>query len=608
MKTGTILAMAGAAMFMFGTGADAAPKKKRSATAAPAAPAPAPQPAVFVPEPPFVPLNGCPAPGAGTLPAAQKLDKKAKGKFSLTKAPLIATLPAAEVCANNQRMRSGGVAGEASLGLSAQVMNTRSARLDLFAMPATELELRAVLDRFAKAWPYAPLERTPKILFRASDAYEAQALPDNTIVVSLGLLEAAESDSEVLFVLAHEYAHLLLGHFTKAEAISGAKKSATAISQVYQVGSFANSLRGSGSVSGALSNAQSGAARSGRDAARLSEALTFAVDDIVAPSWNRDQEDQADALAIDLLIGSNMTIDTYANVFARLQKAFEAEKASRDKREALANTLQDSLTSSVKSMANAGTVTSLATGGSISALGTNLLKGTGSSLLNNIGSVTKAVGGDTHLPPEERRKGLAAYYQAGYPTADPPIDTGAMIGRIKANPEFNRATMLKANYIRARQSYFDGNYGGADQQLRALGAGTRQTPTFVNYVAGLSARDAGNTAMAASYFDAGRSGSGVQNLQLYESYAEMEINTRDTAAAEAVIGDGVAKFKDPDHFKSIEIKRELASGDAAGAQATYGQCMAVKGRDYIPERCKAAMPQAAQAKKNPLGIDLPFGN
>ncbi|MGH6782628.1 MAG: M48 family metalloprotease, partial [Sphingomonadaceae bacterium] len=522
--------MASVAMLALGTAADAAPKKKRSAAPAAARPAgPPPEPAVFVPEPAFVPLNGCPAPAAGTLPAAKKVDKKAKGKFSVAQAPLIAALPATEVCANNQKMRSGGATGEASLGLSAQVMNTRSARMDLFAMPATELELRGVLDKFAKAWPYAPLERTPKILFRASDAYEAQALPDNTIVVSLGLLEAAESDSEVLFVLAHEYAHLLLGHFTKAEAITGAKKTATAISQVYQVGSFANSMRGSGSVSGAISNAQSGAARSSRDAARLSEALTFAVDDIVAPSWNRDQEDQADALAIDLLIGSNMTIDTYANVFARLQKAFEAEKASRAKRNALASTLQNSLADSVKSMANTGTVSSIATGGSVGGLGTSLLKGVGNSLLNNIGSVTKSIGGDTHLPPEERRKGLAAYYQAGYPTADPPIDTGAMIGRIKGRAEFARATALKANYVRARQTYFDGNYAGADQQLRALGAGTRTAPTFVNYVAGLSARDAGNTAMASSYFDAGRTGSGVQNLQLYESYAEMEINARDTA-------------------------------------------------------------------------------
>ncbi|WP_380873938.1 hypothetical protein ACFB49_44740 [Sphingomonas sp. DBB INV C78] len=608
MKAGNLLAMAGIAMLVLGPAAEAAPKKKRKpAAAALAKPdGPPPEPQVFVPEPAFVPLNGCPAPAAGALPAAKKVDKKAKGKFSVAKAPLISTLPAADVCANNQKMRSGAGGNASSLGLSSQVMNTRSARMDLFAMPATELELRAILDKFAAAWPYAPLERTPKILFRASDAYEAQALPDNTIVVSLGLLEAAESDSEVLFVLAHEYAHLLLGHFTKADTIAGTKNTMKAMSQVYQVGSFAYSMRNT-SASGALSNASSNMAKSGRDAATLSQALQFAVDDVIAPSWNRDQEDQADALAIDLLIASNSTIDTYANVFERLQKAFETEKASRDKRAAAANTLQNALADSLKSVATPGNAASLASGGGVSGMGTSLLKGVGNSLLANMGSVTKAIGGDTHLPPEERRKGLAAYYQAGYPTADPPIDTGAMLTRIKGRTEFQRASTMKAKYVQARQTYFDGNYGGADQQLRALGAGQRTAPTFVNYVAGLSARDAGNLTGAQTYFDAGRTGTGIQNLQLYESYAEMEINARDAAGAQAVIGDGVNKFKDPDHFKSIEIKRDLAAGDQASAEATYTSCMQVKGRDYIPERCKAAMPQAA-AKKDPLGIGLPFGN
>lgn len=609
MKPGGWLALAGVAMLIAGPAVDAAPRKRAAKKPVAAKPATPPPPEIVVPEPPFVPLNGCPAPAAGAVPAAKKVSKKERGKFSIDKAPLISSLAASEVCANNQKMRSGNpdATGGAALGLSSQVMNTRSARLDLFTMPATELELRAVLDRFARAWPYAPLERTPRILFRAGDAYEAQALPDNTIVVSLGLLEAAESDSEVLFVLAHEYAHLLLGHFTKAESISGAKKTATALSQVYQVGAFANSMRGTSSVSSAYNSAQGNMAKSGSEAATLSQALTFAIDDIVAPSWNRDQEDQADALAMDLLIASNMTIDTYANVFARLQKAFEAEKASRDQRNALADTLSNSLAETMKSNVNAGSLSSLAAGGGggLAGLGSSLLKGVGNSLLANIGSITKSVGGSTHLQPEERRRGLAAYFMAGYPTADPPIDNGAMIARIKGRPEFQRATTLKTNYLQARQTYFGGNYAGATQQLRSLGAGTRTAPTFINYVAGLSARDAGDRMGAATFFNAGRHGTGIQNLQLYESFAEMAIAANDTASAEAVITDGATRFKDPDHFRSLEIRRELADDDQGAAEATYARCLQVKGRDYIADRCKAAMPR--QEKKNPLGISLPFG-
>lgn len=584
---------------------DAAPRKKTGAAPAKAA---AEQPmAAALPDAPYVALNGCPAPATGTLVMAKKIDKKARGKFSIDKAPYISTLDPAELCVTNQKMRSGAGDTAGAMGLSGQVMNTRSARMDLMAIPALELELRPVLEAFAKAWPYAPLERTPKILFRADEAYQAQALPDNTIIVSMGLLEAAQSDSEVLFVLAHEYAHLLLGHFTKAETIAGAKGATQAISVAWQAGSTVNALKHSNG-SNMLASAQSGMAAGARRAAPIAEALRFAVDDIFAPSWNRDQENQADALAVDLLVRGNMTIDSYANVFARLQKAFETEKASRDKRKLAADAVQASMGEAMKSFASGSvTTTGLLGGGTgMRGFGSGLLKSAGGALLNNMGNITKVLGGDTHLPPEERRNGLAAYFQAGYPTADPPIDSGALIGRIKAKPDYVRAISTRNAYLKARGSYFAQDYAGATAQLRGLGAGSRSAPTFVNYVAALAARDQGNIPAAASFFDAGRGG-GVPNLQLYETYTEMELNAGDVKDSDALIAEGKTRFKDSDHFKSIEIRRNLAAGDAAAAQSVYSACMGVKGRDYITERCKAAMPQAQQQQANPLGFKLPFG-
>jgi Zn-dependent protease with chaperone function len=509
-------------------------------------------------------------------------------------------------------MRSGAGATAGSMGLSSQVMNTRSARMDLMAIPALELEIRPVLDAFGKAWPYAPLERTPKVLFRADEAYQAQALPDNTIIVSMGLLEAAQSDSEVLFVLAHEYAHLLLGHFTKAETIAGAKNATQAISVAWSAGSAMKSMAKAGDSGGNMFvAAQTGMERGARKGAPIAEALRFAIDDIFAPSWNRDQENEADALAVDLLIRSNMTIDSYANVFARLQKAFEAEKASKDKRKLAADAVNKTMEETMKNFAStsASSMASFAStggGSGMSGFGSGLLKSAGGALLNNVGNITKALGGDTHLPPEQRRNGLAAYFKAGYPTADPPIDTGAMIARIKGKPEYSRAIGVRNAYLKARSSYFAQDYAGAVTQLKGLGAGKRTAPVFVNYVAGLAARDEGIDLLATAFFDSGRLGS-LPNLQLYETFTEMELGAGDWKESDALISEGKTRFKDPDHFKSIEIKRSLAAGDQANAQLLYTACMNVKGRDYIPERCKEAMPQATQQQSNPLGFKLPFG-
>jgi len=591
--------------------AEAAAKRK---PARPPKPAAAAAPAIMadLPEPAYVPLQGCPTPAAGTLPTVKKVDKKARGKFSIDKAPFIATLNAADLCATNGKMRTGAGAAAGALGLSSQVMNTRSARMDLMAVPAVEAELRPVLEAFGRAWPYAPLERTPKILFRADNAYQAQALPDNTIIVSMGLIEASQSDSELLFALAHEYAHLLLGHFAKAETIAGAKGATQAVSIAWSAGSAFNAMRnnGGGNATSMLTSAQTGFDKGARKSAPIAEALRFAVDDIFAPSWNRDQENEADALAIDLLVRSNMTIDSYANVFARLQKAFETEKASKDKRKAAAEAVQASMAEAMKGLATNTAASAAFTGGAaMQGLGSGLLKTAGGALLNNLPNITRSLGGDSHLPPEDRRNGLAAYFQAGYPTADPPIDSGTLLARIRSKPDLQRAIATRDAYMKARASYFAQDYAGAGGQLRGLGAGSRTAPTFVNYVAGLVARDQGSVPMASSFFEAARTGSGVQNLQLYEAYTEMEIGSGDVSGSAALIAEGKARFKDPDHFRSVEIRRDIAAGDMASAQSAYNACMTVKGRDYITERCKAAMPQAAQPAGGAGGLPfkLPFG-
>jgi Zn-dependent protease with chaperone function len=550
---------------------------------------------------------GCAVPAAGKLAAAKPVSKKERGKFSIESAPWISKLNAGEICTNNAKMRAGGgvAAGASALGLSSQVLNTQAGRMDLVALPAVEKQLQALLVRYAQAWPYQQLPATPRILFRASDLYDAYALPDNTIVMSLGTLQQAESDSEIMFVLAHEYAHLLMGHHLKSEQLGGTKQLFKAAAGVYTAGVAMSQLRAGSS---GLSVADRGKVdRAAKRASVISAGLQFALDDIFEPAWNRDQENEADALAMDLLVGSNMTIDNYENVFNRLQKAFEAQKASKERGKQFAQGMQKGLEAALKDISSDGTMSKIAAGN-----GGGLMKSIGGSLATNLGGaalggIGSLVGGDSHLPPEDRRKGLSAYFQAGYPTAEPPIDNGVMIKSIKALPEFTRAIGVKDSYLKARTAYFGQDFTGAAATLKGLGAGSKTAPTFVNYLAGLVARDSGNRAQAKTFFDAGRTGTGVPNVQLYETFAEMRIDDRDFATTNLVLSDASQRFRDPDHFKSIEIRRDLAEGDSTGAQSIYSACLQVQGRDYIPERCKAAMPSAAgtEKKKGMFGLPIP---
>lgn len=537
----------------------------------------------------------CRTPAEGTLPKAAKVPKKDRGKFSIEQAPRIATLVPQTICDTEARIAAGGIVMTqgAALGLSAQVLNTAAGRLELMALPGVESELQKALAGFARAWPYAPLRRTPRILFRASDSYDAYALPDNTIVLSTGILQAAESDSEILFILAHEYSHLLLGHHLTPEVSSaGSKGALAAVSTVYVAGSFVSQLRSSrGSFSAVDLNRIEAATKK---AATLTESLRFALDDIFTPNWSHEQEDEADAVALDLLIRSNSSIDSYANVFARLQKMMDQQSSSRAKGRTAAEGAQKALETTMKQIASPqflGTIASGSTMG-LAKMGGKLALGLGASALSKSGS---AIQKDTHLPPEERRKGLAAYFQAGYPTADPPIDTGAMVKRYKALPDYKRAIPLKDAYLKARQAYFALDFTGALNGLRGIGAGTKTAPTFVNFMAALAARDMGNSAQAKLFYEAGRTGAGLPSVQLFESYAEARIAERDFAGSQIVLSDAAARFRDIDHFRSVSIERYVAEGNDGMAASDYAACQQVKGRDYIPARCKAAYPQAAAA-------------
>lgn len=67
-------------------------------------------------------------------------------------------------------------------------------------------ETQLLVDRLARHWPDAPYDFRVEV--DDSTAVNAMALPGGLIVVTQGLLDQAESENELAFVLGHE-----LGHF-----------------------------------------------------------------------------------------------------------------------------------------------------------------------------------------------------------------------------------------------------------------------------------------------------------------------------------------------------------------------------------------------------------
>ena len=180
-------------------------------------------------------------------------------------------------------------------------------------MPQTEARVKALLDRIEANWPYA---KTQPIQVRmvGIDYYSAYSLPDGSIMVGLGLLERAQSDDEVAFVLAHELGHIRLGHFAQTGGRAAeTEQNASRLGQLFLIASAVNAGAHGAGVNSALDLA-------GRKADATSDYLHFLAGAMVEPAHARVQEDEADALGFDLSQMSGYSAESAsARVFDTIQ-------------------------------------------------------------------------------------------------------------------------------------------------------------------------------------------------------------------------------------------------------------------------------------------------
>ncbi len=191
---------------------------------------------------------------------------------------------------------------------------------------AIEAELQRIFERVAAGWTATP--RVPaRIVLAADRGFSASATPDRVILVNLGVIEQAETEDELAFVIAHEYAHLLLGHHRERARNTAALRLVTA-------GSLRATSLGlevaqrTGTTQGTMGNVAVGAIL----AANLALALT---DEVAESSWARDQEVEADRLGFDLLAQAGYSAGAAAPVFRRIA---ETEKTREQRQAALRQT------------------------------------------------------------------------------------------------------------------------------------------------------------------------------------------------------------------------------------------------------------------------------
>jgi len=153
--------------------------------------------------------------------------------------------------------------------------------------PAKLERLRREFAQMSVDLPYA---QTYRLEFRQSDFIGANAfaLPGGTIVITDAMVKLAESDEEVLAILAHEIGHVELRHVMRHVL----QDSAVAVA--------AATLSG--------------------DAATLSGAVSGLPVVLAQARYSRDFESEADDFAFQLLKQHAMSPEAFASVMERLQE------------------------------------------------------------------------------------------------------------------------------------------------------------------------------------------------------------------------------------------------------------------------------------------------
>ena len=400
-------------------------------------------------------------------------------------------------------------------------------------MPETERALAEMLEQLDSSWPHArhiPL----KVHVLANNEYAPAAMPDGSIMVRIGLISRSETDEEVAFLLGHELAHVRLGHFGDDEAIRRKRQLARNVANTYLSGVELSETR--------FQRKGDGVELTLADKAHVQEELTKTaalrtrvntlITVMLERPWSRKQEDEADALGMDLALKAGWAaMDAPAAVFQKIQADFELTQAA-------ATAVGDTLSESVASAAQTQNLNA-PQGFNPSALFSTFRNQFADRFKERAEKMAVDYFSQRHRSPEARLSGLQKYSDEAYPDAALVPSRTEWLERVRGNAEYQEALTVIASLQDARRLQAEGNIPAA---LAAFGPAQRtrfrDAPVVVNAMAELHGLS-GAVNEADRFYKLGHQ-SPDQSTAAYVSHAWLLVRHRRYTAAEPLIEQGIA--------------------------------------------------------------------
>jgi Zn-dependent protease with chaperone function len=361
-------------------------------------------------------------------------------KFSVSgkKGPYLDRMVTAEKLTKADASMTAGLADGRALNQSS--LNQGSAMGTALRMPETERALTQMLDRLRAGWKHRePIKATIRII--GASQYAPLAKPDGVIVIPLGLLSRAQTDDEVAWVIAHEFSHIALAHFSREAQQRRLKAGVNTLVACSQLGFEVAQHRV------ANSGGQLQLARSEKQGVTAASAQVWAKSQIVGhllESYNqhlgRKQEDQADVVGLDLVLRAGFSDEGFATALATVEADEKANGTILDQ-------FGREMGKWTQNAAARSTLTAAKGGG---------VEEAGKSFLNSIISSASTLAVESlikmatanHRPAKRRREGLSKYLGAAHKDANAPLPTTTWLTALRATAEFKDAeTAVQRNAL-----------------------------------------------------------------------------------------------------------------------------------------------------------------
>lgn len=364
-----------------------------------------------------------PAESGGVGGFFNKIGSSVSGLFGgMPDKPVLATLATAPYVKSNE-----------ALGADRDVESKRVRAYGLVDAPELLAYLNPLLQKLKDASGIA--EVPGRVYLVPSSALDASSTADGNVFVSLGYLRTLAAEDEVVALLAHELAHVLLHHHD-SNFFSKIQKQAQAW---FAAGSVVKNQLDK------LDQAQQGGAvtlnaSQNRTLRKMQLAIQL-TDGALQPAWGRKQESEADRLAFDLLVKAGYSGAAMNRWLQRIADWEAEQNKTREQQQA-------EVQASVELLASAGKLDEALNKG---------VKNAGNTLVEMLGT--------RHDDANKRLEDMAAYTGKLYPE----------LPRVAIRPGLHLQRPVMAQLLQGYEDTFvamkldaEGNPGEALKQLTRL--------------------------------------------------------------------------------------------------------------------------------------------